>query len=182
MRLFVKYRRIERRLRGLVFSVWIRCCGGSVGARLEVDRRVLFRWRPHRGWQLGDHIYLGVGLIIDVGRRAEFVIGDQVKFMHYSVIAASESIRVGNFTQVAEHCSVRDSDHGMSLGRPMREQEVSTPVVIGSDVWIGRGVAVLRGTTIGDGTVVGANSVVKGVLPERVIVVGSPARVVRSRE
>lgn len=178
---FVKFRRAQRRARGLLLSAWIRSSGGQVGARLEVERGMTMRWRPHRGIVLGNHVYLGIGVVLDVGRRAELVVGDDVKIMHYTVIAASRSVRIGPLTQIAEHCSIRDTDHGMELGLPMREQSLSTPTSIGRDAWIGRGSAVLRGSTVGDGAAIGANSVVRGDVPALSVAVGSPARVVRKR-
>jgi acetyltransferase-like isoleucine patch superfamily enzyme len=101
--------------------------------------------------------------------------------MHYTVIAAAQSVVIGADSQVAEHCSVRDSDHGVAPDRPMWQQLVSTPVRIGADVWVGRGAAVLRGADLGDGCVIGANAVVRGCIPSMAVAVGVPARVVRSR-
>jgi tetrahydrodipicolinate N-acetyltransferase len=53
------------------------------------------------------------------------------------------------------------------------------PVRIGDHVWTGTGVTVLGGVTVGDGAVVAAGSVVSADVPERSIVAGNPARVVR---
>lgn len=180
--LFVKYRRVQQRVRGLVLGTWIRFGGGSVGRGLRVDRGVVLRWRPHGGLVLGNDIYLGVGVVLDVPPPARLQLGDHVKLMHYDVIAAAESIEIGTWTQIAEHCSIRDSDHGMAPDRPMRSQQVSAPTRIGGDVWIGRGSVVLKGTDIGDGAVIGANSVVRGSIPAMAIAVGAPARVIRLRD
>ncbi len=180
-RLFVKFRRAQRRIRGAVLTAWIRANGGTVGGYLQVKPRGHVRWRPHPGLVLGDRVYLGVGAIIDVPPGALLRLGDDVKIMHYSVLAASESIEIGAYSQVAEHSSIRDSDHGLDRSRPIREQSLSTPTVIGTDVWVGRGCAVLRGTRIGDGSVVGATGVVRGEVPPYSIAVGAPARVVRER-
>jgi acetyltransferase-like isoleucine patch superfamily enzyme len=62
--------------------------------------------------------------------------------------------------------------------QPRNERDV----VVGDDVWLGARVFVGAGVTIGSGTVVSANSVVTRDLPEGVIAVGIPARVVRRRE
>jgi NDP-sugar pyrophosphorylase family protein len=52
-------------------------------------------------------------------------------------------------------------------------------IEIGDHVWLGQRVLVLKGATIGSGCVVGANSTVVGELPQSVVAVGSPAKVVR---
>lgn len=54
------------------------------------------------------------------------------------------------------------------------------PIVIGRNVWIGANVTILKGVTVGDDAVVAAASVVTKDVPAGSIVVGSPARVVRS--
>ena len=49
-------------------------------------------------------------------------------------------------------------------------------------MWIGRGACILAGVTIGRGAVIGANSVVTRDVPPGKIVVGIPARAIRSRK
>ncbi len=53
--------------------------------------------------------------------------------------------------------------------------------VVGNDVWIGTEATILPGVTIGDGAVVGAKAVVGSDVPPYAIVVGNPARVVKTR-
>ena len=54
-------------------------------------------------------------------------------------------------------------------------------VVIGSDVWIGREAVIMSGVTISDGAVIGAHALVAKDVPPYAIVVGNPARVLRTR-
>ncbi|WP_419866247.1 DapH/DapD/GlmU-related protein [Ornithinimicrobium cerasi] len=54
------------------------------------------------------------------------------------------------------------------------------PIVIGDNVWIGSNVTVLAGVTLGANAVVAAASVVTKDVPPDTVVVGTPARVVRS--
>ena len=56
----------------------------------------------------------------------------------------------------------------------------SRPVEIQEHVWLGTNVMVLKGTVIGEGAIVGMGSLVKGVVPKRSMVVGNPARVVKT--
>ena len=53
-------------------------------------------------------------------------------------------------------------------------------IMIGRNVWIGSNATVLPGVMIGDDAVVAASSVVTKDVPERSVLVGSPALVVRS--
>lgn len=174
--------KLRRRIVGAFWKARIRLSGGHVGRRLEVDHHASLRWPPHSGIYIGDDVYLGIGAIVDVPLGASLTLGNNVKIMHYTTLAANVRIVIGALTQIAENCSIRDSDHGLSVGQSIQFQQVSTPTIIGEDVWIGRGVAILRGSHIGDGSAVGANAVVKGTLPARSIAVGVPARVIRTRE
>lgn len=54
------------------------------------------------------------------------------------------------------------------------------PVFIGRDCFIGGGAMILPGVSIGDGSIVGAGAVVMADVPPKSMVVGNPARVVRS--
>ena len=58
-------------------------------------------------------------------------------------------------------------------------RELGFPITIGDRVWLGGGVIVGPGVTIGDDVVVGSGTVVVKDLPDRVVAVGNPARVVR---
>ena len=51
--------------------------------------------------------------------------------------------------------------------------------VIGNNIYIGAGAKVLGPVNIGDGSVVGANSVVIQDVPQRTVVAGVPAKVIR---
>lgn len=53
----------------------------------------------------------------------------------------------------------------------------SAPITIGDNVWIGANVVVCGGVTIGSNSVIGAGSVVTRDVPEGVVAVGSPCRV-----
>jgi acetyltransferase-like isoleucine patch superfamily enzyme len=53
-------------------------------------------------------------------------------------------------------------------------------VSVGEGSWLGAGVIVLPGASIGRNVVVAAGSVVRGRVPDRCVVAGVPARVVRT--
>ena len=60
-----------------------------------------------------------------------------------------------------------------------RGLEIALPITVGDSVWIGANVSVLPGVTIGSNTIIGAGSVVNKDIPEGVIAVGNPCKVMR---
>ena len=57
--------------------------------------------------------------------------------------------------------------------------QYNAPICIGEGCWLGAGVIVLPGVTIGKGSVIGAGSVVTKDIPENVVALGVPCRVIR---
>jgi maltose O-acetyltransferase len=55
-------------------------------------------------------------------------------------------------------------------------------VQIGNDVWIGARVVVLPGVVIGDQAIVGVGAIVTKDVPDRAIVAGNPADLIRYRD
>jgi maltose O-acetyltransferase len=62
---------------------------------------------------------------------------------------------------------------------PRRLREYSKPITIGHDCWVGAGAIILPGVEIGARSVIGAGSVVTKDIPEGVLAVGNPCRVLR---
>lgn len=110
----------------------------------------------------GRNITLGKRIFINAGCKFQdqggIVIGDDCLIGHNVVIATL--------------------NHDLAPSR--RADMHPAPVTIGRNVWIGANATILAGVTIGDDAVVAAASVVTKDVPARAIVVGSPARVVRS--
>ena len=70
--------------------------------------------------------------------------------------------------------------HGVTLGAKELDFDYSEQrrPTVGNDVLIGSGAKILGGVRIGDGVTVGANAVVLESLPDGVLAVGIPARIV----
>ena len=131
--------------------------------------------------EIGEDVTLSDGCALQVSPGARLVIGDRAFVGRYSVVVSVELIEIGADTLIAEHCSIRDQNHHLVAEERLREVTALTaPVRIGPKVWIGAGVRVLKGAQIGEGVIIGANAVVTGVIPDRVIAGGIPARVLRA--
>ncbi len=114
--------------------------------------------------------------------EAQIDIGENVTINDGVFLTAHAGISVGHNVMVGEYTSIRDANHGIRKGVPVRKQpHAAAPVVLGEDAWIGRGVIVTRGVRVGEGAVVGANSVVTHDVPPYVIVAGAPAKRIGER-
>ncbi|MCP4650713.1 MAG: acetyltransferase [PVC group bacterium] len=122
------------------------------------------------------------------GKSTTIIIGNNVQINDYVHITGVKKVLIGNNVLIAGKVYISDSNHGNYSG----SKEDSNPLVVPTDrplfskeviiedcVWIGEAVSILPGVTVGKGSVIGANSVVTKNIPENVIAVGSPARVIK---
>jgi len=132
--------------------------------------------------RLGKHVRLGKDTELETMDKGAIEIGNDVRINRGCLLASYSNITIGDFSMLGEFVSIRDANHSMELGQPMRLQTHSSePIRIGKDVWIGRGVCILPGVTIEEGAVIGANSVVNHNIPAYSIAVGAPCKVVKNR-
>ena len=93
-----------------------------------------------------------------------------------------------NPIEFGERCLLGPGIHVYTPTHPIDPTERATgrergrPVTVGDDVWIGGRAVLNPGVTVGDGTVVASGAVVTEDVPERVVVGGNPARVLREIE
>ncbi|WP_300673940.1 acyltransferase [Desulfoluna sp.] len=132
---------------------------------------------------LGKRCRLGRECEFTTEEQGEIILGSNIRINRGVTLTSYAQIRIGTFSIVGEFTSIRDANHGMEMGTPMRLQaHTCAPITIGRDVWIGRGSCILPGVTIGDGAIIGANSVVTKDIPSHTLAAGAPARMIRKRE
>jgi acetyltransferase-like isoleucine patch superfamily enzyme len=133
---------------------------------------------------IGMHVTLSAGLVPghDLGPVPVLRIGDRCVIGRGSHIVAHHSIQIGDDVYTGPYVYITDQNHGYTdpetpIGRQMPR---NTAVSIGSGTWLGAGAIILPGACIGRNVVVAAGSVVRGEIPDRCVVAGVPARVVRA--
>jgi acetyltransferase-like isoleucine patch superfamily enzyme len=98
-----------------------------------------------------------------------------------SHIVGHWSIEIGDDIQTGPYVYITDQNH--SYEDPIepigRQWPTEAAVRIGSGSWLGANVVVLPGAQIGEHVVVAAGAVVRGVVPDRCVVAGVPAKIVR---
>lgn len=110
------------------------------------------------------------GRNIRIGRNVFINMG--CKFQDQGGITIADGALIGHNVVIAT------VNHPLEPSR--RGDIVPAPVHIGKGAWIGANATILPGVTVGDGAVVAAASVVTRDVPAGTVVVGSPARVLRS--
>lgn len=132
---------------------------------------------------IAEQVTLSAGLMPghDLGPDPVLRIGDRCVIGRGSHIVAHQSIEIGDDVWTGPYVYVTDQNHGYAdpeipIGRQF---PVNRPVSIGAGTWLGAGVIVLPGARIGRNVVIAAGSVVRGEIPDRCVVAGVPARVIR---
>lgn len=125
----------------------------------------------------------GEGTVIKPSFRCDYGYNIRIgrnSFVNYDcVFLDCNRITIGDFAQIGPSVQIYTAQHPTDLETRRSGLEYALPVTVGDNVWIGGGVIVCPGVTIGANSVVGAGSVVVRDLPENVIAVGNPCRVIR---
>lgn len=136
------------------------------------------------GIRIGRNVFVGRNTILSC-KEGSIFLDDYCNLSANCSLLSETEIRLGRYCFLAGRCYlVAGGNHSF--------EDVTTPIMfqpsfskggirIGEDVWLAAGAILLDGVTIGSGSIVGAGSVVTRSLPENVIAVGAPAKVIRYR-
>jgi len=141
--------------------------------------------------QLGDDIFLApdvwLNVLLTTGSISpKIVLGNHCKIGRRSTISAKNQIIVGESVLFAPQVLIMDHNHEFSdIEAPIREQGVTEGgrIIIEKNCWFGYGAIVLCNSgelTIGRNSVIGANSVVTKSFPPFSMIVGNPAKLVKT--
>lgn len=173
---FMGPRTLLRNLRGCRF-----------GRNVTLEAGVLVDGTAEFGISFGDNVSIGAYSIIRASSATHvgqgLVMGHKSSCDAYSFFGAGGLITIGEDVIMGQHvCFHAESHMHASTTESIRKQGiVPQPIVIEDDCWIGANVTFLGGARVGRGSIVGAGAVVTGEFPAYSVLVGVPARVVRSR-
>lgn len=125
------------------------------------------------GAQLSSSVRIWGEVDVDIGERS--FIGHEV------LIAGGRSkVAIGSKVAIAPRVSLITGSHRIDGGSsPVAGEGYSSDISIGNGAWIGSGATLLGGARVGERTIIGAHSLVSGPIPDDVIAVGSPCRVIK---
>ncbi len=88
-------------------------------------------------------------------------------------------IFIGDRVMFGPNVTIATANHPIAPELRARGLQYNRDVHIGNDVWIGANVVIVPGVSVGKNSVIGAGSVVTKDIPENVVAVGNPCRVLR---
>ena len=103
-------------------------------------------------------------------------LGDNVFINSNSLLMARGGITVEDDVLMAANVQLLSNNHD----EYDRQVLTCKPIHIKKGAWIGAGASILAGVTVGEYAIVGAGAIVTKDVPDHAVVVGSPARVVKT--
>lgn len=131
---------------------------------------------------IGRNNYLRTGNLSSC--NGYFIMQSKSSSNNNCFFGATGGIKIGQNVLIGPNVTIITERHCISdTHKTIKEQGVEeAPVIIEDDAWIGASAIILGGIIISNKAVVGAGSLVTKSVNEGEIVVGNPARVMRTRE
>lgn len=128
--------------------------------------------------EVGEHCYIEPPFYSNFGGK-HVHLGKNV-YCNFGVTMVDDThIYIGDHTMIGPNVTLATAGHPILPELRELGYQYNMPIHVGKNCWIGAGVVVLPGITIGDNVVVGAGSVVTKDLPDGVVAVGNPCRILR---
>ncbi|MGD1919444.1 MAG: sugar O-acetyltransferase [Pleurocapsa sp.] len=107
------------------------------------------------------------------------IAGDNLYINYDWTILDCNMVYLGNNVLIAPKVQIYTAYHPIDPQVRLSGKELAAPVNIGDNVWLGGGVIVCPGVTIGNNVTIGAGSIVTKDIPNNVVAVGNPCRVIK---
>ena len=125
----------------------------------------------------GENICIMPPFHCDYGKNIK--VGENFFANYNCIILDVAKVTIGKNVMFAPNVSIYTAGHPIHPDSRNTGYEYGIPVTIGDNVWIGGSVVINPGVTIGNNVVIGSGSVVTKDIPDNVIAVGNPCRVIR---
>ena len=138
--------------------------------RLEILKDLL-------GYVADDEIIVNQPFYCDYGKQIS--VGKRF-FANFNLTVLDEArVTIGDDCFIGPNVSIYTACHSTDPVERNTRREWAEPVTIGDNVWIGGSVTILPGVTIGSNVTIGAGSVVVKDIPDNVVAVGNPCKVIK---
>lgn len=127
--------------------------------------------------KFGKNFLIEQPFVCDYGYNIE--IGENFYSNHNLTILDCAKVKFGKNVFIGPNCGFYTAEHPLDANIRTQGLEYAKPITVGDNVWIGGSVTILGGVTIGNNTVIGAGSVVTKNLPDNVVAVGNPCKIIK---
>ncbi|WP_028987073.1 sugar O-acetyltransferase [Thermicanus aegyptius] len=107
------------------------------------------------------------------------IVGDNFYANFGCTILDVNKVTIGDHVLLGPNVQIYTATHPIDPVERLTGKEFSKPIFIGNNVWIGGGTIICPGVKIGDHVTIGAGSVVTKDIPDHVVAVGNPCKVIR---
>lgn len=128
--------------------------------------------------QCGENCYIELPFYANWGGK-NIHFGDYVYANFNLTVVDDGEVYVGDRVMFGPNVTIATANHPIEPGLRHRLLQYNKSVHIGENVWVGANTVIVPGVTIGKNSVIGAGSVVTKDIPENVVAVGNPCRVLR---
>lgn len=149
---------------------------GELNSGYHAPERVRELLAELTGRPIADSVTLFPPFTADLGRNLR--IGERVFLNSGCRFQDQGGITLGDDCLIGHNTVMATLNHDLDPER--RGDLLPAPIVLGRNVWVGANVTILAGVSVGDDAVLAAGAIVTKDVPARSVVVGSPARVVRT--
>ncbi len=142
----------------------------------EGDKKV--KYMKETFAECGENCYIELPFRANWGGK-NLHFGNNVYANFNFTVVDDGDIYVGDKVMFGPNVTIATANHPINPELRETAMQYNKPVHIGENAWIGAGVTIVPGVSIGKNTVIGAGSVVVKDIPDNVVAVGNPCRVLR---
>ncbi len=125
----------------------------------------------------GEHLTVEPPFRCDYGSNT--YVGENFYANFDCIILDVAEVHIGKNCLLGPRVCIYTPCHPLDPDERSSGREFGKPVTIGDNVWIGGSAVINPGVTIGNNVVIGSGSVVTKDIPDNVVAVGNPARIIR---
>ncbi|ONI40506.1 maltose O-acetyltransferase [Candidatus Epulonipiscium fishelsonii] len=129
-------------------------------------------------FQTSESFNIDPTLWVDYGYNVN--LGKNFYANHNCIFLDVNTITIGENVMFAPNVQLYTATHPIDAMKRISGLEMGYPITIGDNTWIGGGTIVCPGVNIGKNVVIGAGSVVSKDIPDNVVAVGNPCKVIRN--
>ena len=158
----------EREYAGNLFFEFNHTKPSEKEKRKEILQRLI---RTKGSFHIEAPFYCDYGYNIEVGENF---------YANFNcIILDVNKVKIGDNVLLAPNVQIYTAAHPIDPTERLSGKEFSKPITIGDNVWIGGGTILCPGVNIGNNVTIGAGSVVTKDIPDNVVALGNPCRILR---